>query len=549
MKKTFFMVMIFMIMFAGIIKTGFAYNYTYTPTNITISTIPKDLVVQINLTFSNLSETMWGRTWTDYQYFDISYMPSTLFPIEANTTYPLTYQFSIPQTYLSGNYQGNIYFQIANESKNTIPIQINILPVTNFSVEGESVINTTSGSDGEILFKITNYGNIDTNINLSSTTNKFITFENSFTLYRGHSSTIPIFYTIDKNVSGIFNETLFFNDVMKNLTFVVIDNITPEITIAKIPEEIEVLKPFEIVVLGSDNIGIDYVSATIECNNLTERLIKGTNYYANDFYINITTSECPVTIFANDTSGNNKTITERIRVNSSGIKINQSITIPKIKPSQEYRTELGFLGEEVGFSLKITNFDFRPLYNISKNITSTDDFIEITFINSNAQTPISYNTEYKFNASGQLYLKVKPKIEGFYLIYITIEFPTQYFEVGKVNVVINGEAGSYSVTQPYNGNLAGRPVRCEPNDQGTYENSFYECNFKYPIDIDLSKLTLPITENEFNMLKNNYENQISDLKTKLSIADRNFWIVVIVVIVGIVGAFLYSRLFKVYIGV
>lgn len=495
-KVVWFALAFFIFLFGAAVTSALADDVTPSSTNLEINH-GETQSFNFRLTPSNQSDF----TLYDNSIFDLNYPTSfsnlgTFTDIEVNV--------SVPKNFKAGNYSSKIY---AQGDSQTSEFTINLNVPQDLDVVFTEQNNTfSSGTKGVFDLILTNDGNVDAKVSLSSSEIFKGEYE-EVSLLRGQSTNFGLVYNISSNTtpgqySTLMNFTLNENTQNYNFTYTVEDKASPLVSFYN--ETVYDYSPSVKIRLSiSDNIGID--NATYEWNNQTYVLEEAEEYWIatiDHTDLSITSVSLPVTV----TDVNDNIMTKSLTVDFTQPRAYEILEYSSIEiiKDKSYVQDIVSFNKDFNYSVKLDKYT----WDASVGNSSRED-IEIFIDSNNERFTLNDNESQELSSQYILKLGLKGKVEGHISGTLLIEIPDyigediEYKFATKIgDQEINNEITTSANTQF---GLAKRTCRYIETDNFNYYPS---CETIYPEGFPIGSTGFILDDNSLDILKKGYSLEV-----------------------------------------
>jgi len=464
----------------------------------------------LNLNINSANETEVVQITADIPFFESQVNPGSIISTNETKTYPIHFSLVIPEHFSPGNYTGTL-FVASNEAEIDVPIEIEILPCSNFTVEMERDIVLNTGTSGRINGTIKNTGN--RNIPLDVSSNSTIFSGTNFTSFKQAEQYFYVNYLVPLNCStGIRAVNFSFNERDYSVNLTVRDDISPEIELLSV-EDVSVAKDFTILAESSDNIAVRKVYSDMNCTHRSERnnFTKVGTEWRGEIKGFDQPQECDVEICALDTSGNMKCVGTDFSVTYlKDFVVWNELDLLKFKPGFERKIQFIDSEEFVNVSVELKNLTFVDFSNNEYNFSSSG--LEVYVGTENQRKQYSEIGEKISIESKEFMIYVKGSQEGRIEGVLGLEIPKGYVTNRTQDVAFLGRIDIYNTYPPFSGERMDYEIDCKVVDTGSQSTSYTTCNLKTAEGAieDPKKMSFPISAEALQDKELKYEQQIEE---------------------------------------
>lgn len=494
-------------------------------------------------------------------------IPDNITNLKQNDCHQANITYSVPNTSIAKTYNERIIVLTSNESKEMIAnIRVVESTIWNLS-EPEKNISAKKGDFGQFNFTMKNSGNVEVRFRMtlvSNTNDPILAVDTSdFSIQPNSSFSRAIYYDMFRNLTPSvysFNITFFDNSgnfrifpIKINLTDIyppVIDEIKV------IPEDAELDQNIVISAIVKDDAGIRTVRTIINGN------ITNFTYYNESLYKLIyTDTKFPkdedITITVTDIWNNIASKIVRIKVHPDNIvKSEREAFFNKIKTQQEREKMFIFTNKTTFLAFKLNSVVVEnlnvtlSLFINGKPFNSTTSVI-LDQAYGEILLKVKENEIYKsvFDNTTNQTIKVLETNEDNYISdfkgEIEVTTDTRVLNPNKL-IRFSGRFDKYSVSNPtslvipyFTNGVLPPNFSCMPTDNGIYEQSYYECKVKYPVDVHERELAVISTKEALDNLINGYERNLSYTSLERDAERTAKWITWIILLVMVAGGLVW----------
>ena len=506
------------------------------------TTFSKTIDVNVN----SINKTYWLKTGIYLPNFETSIVPKEIISTNETKTYHFVFSGEIPSGYNTGTYTGHLVFYTEDWNK-TIPIDVEVLRNTNFTVDFPSNIELFTDSVGTIEGELTNIGNDDFNVSINSNSTLFDDI--SVMSYRQTTMKIFVPYSVNESETPGTRGVVFnFNDMEIPVNVTIVDNIKPDISIVSLGN-ISVAKDSTAIVESTDNIAIQKVYADMSCDYRSERInfTKVGDEWRGEIKGFDQPQDCIIDFFAVDTSGN---------INS----VNSSFSVSYLKKFN-VRDDIDFM-------------KFKTDTQRTSDLIDSEEYVNVTLMLEYAKLTDLNNEEHNFTASGlevgvkttagikwfsdigdtiqvedkDVDLVVKGSLQGKFEGSIKAEIPKGYVKNTNQTISFYGRITTYNTYPDYSGEQLGYFINCTTIDKGSLDESYTQCILRTPNGNvqDPRLMNFPVSIESLKDKEQKYEEQIraanEEAQTNLYAAEGVTAVFIIFVLVVSYFMFVKPRL-------
>jgi hypothetical protein len=430
-----------------------------------------------------------------------------------NTFYP-TFVINLPNIITAKNYTGEIDYIYDIIKAGKVDVYLTIPEQRDFNVSVVSRLNVKCGDSGELMMNVTNYGNTDLSLNFTKNAS-FIDFSSpSMYIYRQGSERTVIFYSIPKDTTpGKYIESIFVDNRTYEIEVNVKDEIPPSLFVVPI-EDIKVNKGFELYISAVDNVKIDTSKLYVDlvCEDVPAQTYAFLRYFDNNYSVSIPgitkPTDCVANVYAFDTEGNQNLTQVYFAVDYLyGVDFNEMIVIPRFKTDFFKKTKVAQSNDTINATIKLTRL-ITP--NLTANTTNETLYFTIGVDNGDELTRFGGVGEEVLLTGKVFYLNFKSNALGEFSGTIYVTFPEYVMSDNVKEIRFEGVVGEYTVSDPYENDLYGVRLKCEPHDLGTFDDSYQFCELTLPIDLVPSDAALPVSLKQIGLTDENYELRLAN---------------------------------------
>lgn len=445
-----------------------------------------------------------------------------------------SFKVSVREGTPPGKYSHRLVF-IDNETDFiTTDFSVRVPPDKSYEIEHNKSIVASANSKGVELYEINNTGNAE------------LEAEGEL-LPAGRTTYLPLSWEAGssvgkKNISRVVE--INGNNEKLRLFIDVSDDEKPVIT-----ETIHEISPmvkeeYRIEAYLTDNMGIDSVWYELEGENVTmkdENKDDDENHYAADYTIeDINTNS--MMVYANDTSGNLVSETLDFETEKSDVLEVYESQYVGIKEDFKATERVLSSSREVPVELEVKKFNFIPegvAANETENVTPSDH-MTLTLKTPEGSVDIDSDFQQDFVIDGDVFLELVGKDRGEYDIEVEFEF-SDWVEADDQIYNLQGTVDDFKMPKNRTINIGGIEQDCYVDmNNDSLEDSYYKCVRNLPLSANLERMSVTMTQREYDMIDEKHENEVEDLETSLSSVSLQRSILVIVFILFAIGLGLYK---------
>lgn len=465
---------------------------------------------ELTLDIDSTNETVTVYIIPEITFFESELTPKSIISTNETVSYPIHFSLNIPAHFSPGNYTGNIRVAFGT-NEISVPVEIEVFPCANFTVEMERDITLNTGDTGRINGTIRNTGN--KNVDLSISSNSSVFEKINTTSFKQTTEDFYIHYSVPLNyTTGLRMVNFFFNGQGYAVNLTVKDDIKPEITLTSV-DDISVAKDFTILAESTDNIAVKKVYSDLNCTHRSERnnFTKVGDEWRGEIKGFDQPQECNVKVCAIDTSENKACVeTDFSATYLKDFVVWNQMDLLKFKPG--FERSLVFIDSEefVNVSIKLKNITFTDFSNQEYNFSSSG--LEVYVGSDNQKKQYSQPDESISIESKEFLLYVKGSQQGRIEGVLEVEIPKGYVSNRTQEIDFSGRIDVYSTYPPFAGERMDYKIDCKVVDTGSQSTSYTTCTLetKEGAIEDPKSMTFPISAEALQDKESNYEQKIKE---------------------------------------
>ncbi len=472
---------------------------------------------------------------------------SSAFPIIINKTYSLNtyvdidFTVQVPADVYAGEYGNNYIFISGINETAQIRIRTTVLPSVSLACPAGNITRDVSSDLSDYVpVVMTNTGNqeficdafIDGIPMLKTSNQTFLPFSTKkFDIYYAPDGRIGSFKS-NFTCRGInFTVPVYLNSLDKTL---------PMLYNIDFSEDMVAGQDYKIIIWATDNVNVSQVWAELDGNRIVS------SDFGDHYEVVINNNETGIRVLAikvNDTSGNLKTYSKRLRVspyegaktyNLSYIQIKQGIETKKVVFETEKPLEI---------TLNMRNFSYLDDYGTNLYANSTSYVLYFIDQDNRRYDPLM-DKPFGISSLKRLYIVFSGAISGVVSGQFDITVPTWVQKPGSIGA--NTRVGAFSAIESYTGQINKFPFQCSANYAEDFANSTYSCCTTQSIfEVgDPKDIAILLTRSQHDLIFSTYEKDRNEavVKADETAFQRNIFMALCVIIAGgMVVFYIYKK--------
>ncbi len=415
--------------------------------NLTLNgTIQQKLNVTVD---SNFSGVLYLNL--DLPFVDADIQPNTITYSNGTNIYYPVFSAQATDSFPSRIYTGFLNYQ-TGLIYNSIDIAIDVIPKKYFDIEIIDDIDVVNGDSGTIIINVTNTGNIDLKLNLSSNSTFVEPSVSETTIFRQQQERLYWFYRIPMDLQPkVYNAKISINENDYLIEFDVKDTTIPKIIVTVVPH-IKVNEPYIIEIEATDNIKLEDVYTDIICADVAAKKYDFMRVHDNTYQADIDAlpkpTECTANIYAIDES-DNQNLTQIYYSTDYlyGVSYKTAFTVPKFRTEFLKKYRIVESNETINVTIKLSTIDYDM-----PNVTNNESFYFTLGVDNGNQIEMFGANEGIVTLTGKVfYLNFQSNIIGPFEGKVLVTLPEYTVRDNQIEMSFSGEVGRYQVADPYQG--------------------------------------------------------------------------------------------------
>lgn len=469
---------------------------------------------------------------------------SSVFPVAINSSYYLAtykdidFQVAVPSDVVAGEYNNNYIFVSGINETASIRLKITVLPSVVLGCPAQNITKIVcSDLSDYVPVIVTNTGNKEFVCDVFVDGIPMLKTENQ-TIQPFSIKKFDIYYAPTGSI-GTFASNLTCRGTNFSVPIYLTsrDTTPPMLYNIDFKEDMVAGEDYNTVIWATDNVNISTVWAEIDGTNIP------TKNYGDHYEVTVNNNETGIRVLAirvNDTSGNQKSYSKRLRVTPYAGAYTYNLSYAQIKQGVETKKVIFSSEKPLSLRLNLLNFSYLDDYGFEMFNNRTSYVFYLIDQDNRRYDPIA---GLSFDVLGvkKLYLVFSGAIPGAVNGLITVQAPPWVQPPGSVE--IKTRVGAFSVIESYRGTVNKFPFECTASYAEDFANSTYSCCTTQSIfDVgDPQDVAVLLTKQQHDLIFSSYDSDRREAIQKAEEASfqRNVFMAVCIIMATVFGLFMY----------